>query len=96
VVTMWFYLASFMGVVLLLLWFVLPHPIADGNFNVLLTNPLLFLAAHRQRPGLTVRFLMVCLLLWLGFAMYWQAWYLLPLAAIHLLFLLTKRADYAD
>ncbi|MCX7544837.1 lipoprotein N-acyltransferase Lnb domain-containing protein [Marinicella gelatinilytica] len=87
VIIVWFYLASLIGVVILLLWWVLPHPIADGNFNVLLTNPLLFLAVKRRPAKLTVPILMVSHILWLGFACYWQAWYLVPLAAVHMLFL---------
>lgn len=83
----WFWLASLVGCVLLLLWFVLPHPIADGNFNVLLTNPLLFLAVLRRPPRFSVGMLMIGQGLWLGFAFYWQAWYLMPLAFINLLFL---------
>jgi len=87
VVTTWFYLVSLMGVTLLLLWFVLPHPIADGNFNVLLANPLLFLAVLRKKSQLMLMLLVLSQIVWLVFAWYWQAWYLWPLMIIHVFFL---------
>ncbi len=91
VVTTWFYVASLIGVVLALLWFVLPHPIADGNFNVLLANPLLFLAVVRKQSQIILWMLLIGQIVWLGFAWYWQAWYLLPLAMLNVLFLWTSR-----
>jgi len=90
VITAWFYLASLIGVVLFLLWFVLPHPIADGNFNVLLANPLLFLAVIRKPSQLIPLLLIASQSVWLVFAWYWQAWYLVPLMFVQVLFLGTQ------
>lgn len=89
VINVWFCLAGFVGVVILVLWFVMPHPVADGNFNLLLFNPVLFLAVVLKRTQAVHLLLMVCLLLWLGFAGYWGAWYLLPLMMVQLLYLVS-------
>lgn len=89
-ITVWFYVASLIGVGLLLLWWVLPHPMADGNFNVLLFNPLLFLLVLRKQSLFMTALLGISLFVWLGFAWYWGAWYLVPLMFLHMLFLVTR------
>lgn len=91
IVNTWLYFASLIGGVLLLLWFVLPHPMADGNFNILLANPLLFLAALRKQSQIIPVLLIIGQFVWLGFAWYWQAWYLLPLMLVHVLYVWTLR-----
>ncbi len=69
-------LHSLIGWVLLALWLMTPHAVADHNFNVLLFMPLGFLLL---KWAALKWLLYVCLLLWLTFALWLGAWYLLPL-----------------
>ena len=64
-----------MGLVLLALWLLTPHAVADWNFNVLFFTPLGFWVFRypRIRP-----LVMISWVVWLILLLYLQAWYLLP------------------
>ncbi len=72
----WFIWHSTVGLVLLFLWLMTPHEVADWNFNVLLFNPLALLLLFKPKFKIWVA---IGWLLWLLLAVWVQAWYLAPL-----------------
>ena len=72
----WFIWHGIIGVILLFLWLLTPHTVANWNFNVLLMMPLgLLLAKFKSLMPLIV----LSWFCWLIVALYLQAWYLIPL-----------------
>ncbi len=73
---LWFIWHGVIGVVLLSLWVLTPHSVANWNFNVLLMMPLGLLVIQFKRMMSVIVWCWFC---WLILAMYLQAWYLTPL-----------------
>lgn len=87
IICAWFCLFSVIGIVLIIMWLFSAHPIAANNFNILLANPLLFLACFKIAGRLLFVFLMISQILWLMLSVSLSACYLLPLAVINVIYL---------
>ncbi len=72
----WFVWHGLIGLMLLALWLLTPHMVADWNFNVLLMMPLGLLITKYNRLIPVVALGWVC---WFLVAIYLKAWYLIPL-----------------
>ncbi len=96
IICSWFWLMSAIGLVLTVMWLFSAHPIAAGNFNILLANPLLFLACFKTPRRYLFGFLLLSQLLWIIMATIWQAWYLLPLVLVNIIYLLVLHRSSRD